>query len=111
MNKSIYMFIGGSLFGVVAAVTLIKSNSHTQQQTPVAAKPQGMKIITAKMQAEQMQKSGEPMESMSDMQVRLSQQAGDQDMMAVQNNEPAVVTEITKPVENKIVERSSGIRR
>ena len=91
MNKSIYMFIGGSLFGVVAAVTLIKSNYDTPQQTPAVAQPTGMKVITAKMQADQMQQSAKPMESMSDMQVRLSQQDDEQDMMSMQNNQQAAM--------------------
>lgn len=99
MKKSIYMFIGGSLFGVVAAVTIIKSTNQPQQATPVAATSPNVKIITAKMQEAQMQKSGTAMESMSDMQVRLSQQADEQDMMAMRNNVATATpeTNITQP--------------
>lgn len=88
MKKSIYMFIGGSLFGVVAAVAIIKSTSNTEQVSPIATTNTNAKVITAKMQAEQMNSSDMPMESLSDMQVRLSQQPGTQgqDMMDMQNN-------------------------
>lgn len=86
MKKSIYMFIGGSLFGVIAAVTIIKSSNPTQNQAPVAATNPNVKIITAKMQEAEMKNSAMPVESMSDMQVRLSQQANRQGMDAMQEN-------------------------
>ena len=88
MKKPIYMFIGGSLFGVVAAVAIIKSTTTTEQVNPIATTNTNAKVITAKMQAEQMKSSDMPMESLSDMQVRLSQQPGTQgqDMMNMQNS-------------------------
>ncbi|VAW98369.1 hypothetical protein MNBD_GAMMA22-2470 [hydrothermal vent metagenome] len=80
MNKSIYLFIGGSLFGVVSAFAIIKSTSNTEQlvQTPPAttsanANTQPVKVITAKMQAEQMSASSGALETMSDMAVRVEQ--------------------------------------
>ncbi|MCW8899538.1 MAG: septin family protein [Gammaproteobacteria bacterium] len=86
MKKSIYMFIGGSLFGLIAAVIIVKSSSHTEQNTPKITSTTSAKIVTAKMQAEQMQNSDAPMESMSDMQVRLSQQPGTQGMLEMEAN-------------------------
>lgn len=88
MKKPIYMFIGGSLFGVVAAVAIIKSTTTTEQVSPIATTNTNAKVITAKMQVEQMNSSDMPMESLSDMQVRLSQQPGTQgqDMMNMQNS-------------------------
>ena len=85
MNKSIYLFIGGTLFGVIAAFAIVKSTSNTEQA--VVALPTNtsdMPIRTVKMQQEAMQ-NGDMEESASDMQVRLSQQPGTQGMMDVQN--------------------------
>ena len=86
MKKSIYMFIGGSLFGVIAAVAIVKSTSNTEQINPTVATTTNAKIVTAKMQAEQMKNSEASSESLSDMQVRLSQQPGTQGMMEMQNS-------------------------
>ena len=94
MKKSIYMFIGGSLFGVVAAITIVKYNSGPQQTEAVALQPTAnpeAKIITAKMQ-EQMQKSGQPLESEADMQVRVQQEAAIKNMMGMQGNDQAEAT-------------------
>lgn len=89
MNKSIYLFIGGSLFGVIAALAIVKSTTDTEQTEMV--QPQTttkMKVLTAKMQAENMSD-----ESLSDMQVRLVQQAGNQGMMEAQNEAPTLMPE------------------
>ncbi len=98
MNKSIYLFIGGSLFGVVSAFAIIKSTSNTEQlvQTPattsVNANTQPMKVITAKMQAEQMQDSSKPLENMSDMAMRVQQEntAPMAEQATMMSNNPAI---------------------
>ena len=86
MNKSIYLFIGGSLFGVIAALAIVKSTTDPEQAVvAMPANTSNMTIRTVKMQQEAIQ-NGEVEESPSDMQVRLSQQPGTQGMMEMQSN-------------------------
>ncbi len=107
MNKSIYLFIGGSLFGVVSAFAIIKSTSNTEQfvQTPattsVNANTPPMKVITAKMQAEQMQSSSEPPETMQDMSVRVEQESNTTTMSAPMTEQTTMIPNSTPVTTNK----------
>ena len=103
MNKSIYLFIGGSLFGVIAALAIVKSTTDPEQAVvAIPTDTSNIKVRTVKMQVEAMQ-NGEVEESPSDMQVRLSQQPGTQGMMDMQNNaqtEMATTKEAITPEKN-----------
>lgn len=103
MKKSIYLFIGGSLFGVIVAVAVFKTSTNTNQTIAITPpNTTGMKVVTAKMQVANM-----PTESMSDMQVRLSQLPENKGMMdsnAMMSENPETVKPIpqqnTAPQEN-----------
>jgi len=81
MKKTIYLFIGGSLFGAIAAFAIVNLATNNGQISPIAKAKNNVKIQTVKLP----KSSGEPSESMSDMQVRLSQQPGMDGMVDMQN--------------------------
>ena len=81
MKKTIYLFIGGSLFGAIAAFAIVNLVTNNEPLQPVAEAKKNVIIQTVKLP----KSPAETSESMSDMQVRLSQEAGMDGMMDMQN--------------------------